>query len=64
MNLNAAQLLGIISPIAAAVAALSVGYMHRKQMRQNEARRLVPTLPVKPPALPIWGWLVKYAHSS
>ena len=44
------------------VTALCIAHMHRKQMRQNEARRLDPTLPVKPPPSPIWRWMLKYLN--
>lgn len=50
----------IISAILAAAVALYIAFLHRRQMRQIEARRLDQTLPLKPPPSALWVWFTKY----
>jgi hypothetical protein len=48
--------------VIAGTVALIVAYLHRKQMRQIEAHRDNPAIPLKPPPSPVWRWLGKYAN--
>jgi len=49
-------LVTLIGVIIASITALSVAHMHRKQMRQIEARRTNPSLPLRPPLHPFSQW--------
>jgi hypothetical protein len=52
--------LTLISIAVAAVVALAIAYMHRKQMRQIELRRVDPTLPVHPPPHAVTRFIKNY----
>jgi hypothetical protein len=54
--MNAGNWLTLIS----IAAALAIAYMHRKQMRQIELRRVDPTLPVHPPPHPVTRFIKSY----
>jgi hypothetical protein len=46
---------------AATSTGLLIAYLHRRQMRQNEAYRLNPELGLIPPPTPVWLFLKRHA---
>jgi hypothetical protein len=47
------------NPLAESVAR---ALQHRRRMRQIEAHRSNPSIPLKPPPSPFWRWLKKYSN--
>jgi hypothetical protein len=58
--MTAAIWVSLFGIAVAAVVALGIGYMHRKQMRQTELHRVDPTVPLVPPPHPITSFIKHY----
>lgn len=58
--MSAANWITLFGIIVAAVVALAVAFMHRKQMRQIELYRADPTVPLVPPLHPVTRFLKSY----
>jgi hypothetical protein len=54
------QLISIAGIVVAAVVALAVAYMHRKQIRQAELYRQNPAAGLKPPLHPITRFVLDF----
>src|SRR5437867_11336953 len=55
MTIN--HIIGIAAIVVPSVTAIIVAYYHRRQMRQNEAFRVDPTIGLKPPPTPLRAFL-------
>jgi hypothetical protein len=55
------QIISIAGIAVAGAIALIIAYQQRRQMRQIEAHREDPTVPLKPPPSPFWAWSRKYS---
>jgi hypothetical protein len=53
-------LISLSGIVIAAFVAFYVAYLQRRQMRQIEAHRLDPTVPLKPPFAPVWQWTIRH----
>lgn len=49
-----------VGVVIAAIVALYIAYLQRRQMRQIEAHRLDPSVPLKPPPAPLWQWVTRH----
>lgn len=58
--MTASNWITLFGIIVAAVVALAVAFMHRKQMRQIELHRADPAVPLAPPLHPVTRFLKSY----